>query len=72
KLNVTELTSTPNSLLSQDEFGPEALAVNYCYEQRLLLRVIKADGSVIPINYENATEIQDINYCSVTPLAKHP
>ncbi|CAG8803348.1 8058_t:CDS:2, partial [Gigaspora margarita] len=43
--------------------------VNYqprytCYEQRLLLRVIKADGSVIPINYENATEIQDINYCT--------
>ncbi|KAF0401376.1 hypothetical protein F8M41_009473 [Gigaspora margarita] len=45
---------------------------NYCYEQRLLLRVIKADGSVIQINYENVTEIQDINYCSVTSLAKYP
>ncbi|KAF0456452.1 hypothetical protein F8M41_001350 [Gigaspora margarita] len=45
---------------------------NYCYEQRLLLRVIKADGSVIPMNYENATEIQDINYCAVTTLAKNP
>ncbi|RIB05357.1 hypothetical protein C2G38_600937 [Gigaspora rosea] len=45
---------------------------NYCYEQRLLLRVIKADGSVIQINYENATEIQDINYCAVTTLAKNP
>ncbi|KAF0533981.1 hypothetical protein F8M41_010289 [Gigaspora margarita] len=44
---------------------------NYCYEQRLLLRVIKADGSVIQINYDNATEIQDINYCSVTPFAKN-
>ncbi|KAF0533976.1 hypothetical protein F8M41_010284 [Gigaspora margarita] len=53
--------------------------VNYqprytCYEQRLLLRVIKADGSVIPINYENATEIQDLNYCSVPkyPLNFYP
>ncbi|RIB27424.1 hypothetical protein C2G38_1777526 [Gigaspora rosea] len=45
---------------------------NYCYEQRLLLRVIKADGSVLQINYENATEIQDINYCAVTILAKSP
>ncbi|RIA99799.1 hypothetical protein C2G38_1571877, partial [Gigaspora rosea] len=45
---------------------------NYCYEQRLLLRVIQADGSVIEINYENATEIQDINYCAVTTLAKNP
>ncbi|CAG8818566.1 25518_t:CDS:2, partial [Gigaspora rosea] len=38
---------------------------NYCYEQRLLLRVIQKNGSVIPINYENATEIQDINYCYI-------
>ncbi|KAF0533977.1 hypothetical protein F8M41_010285 [Gigaspora margarita] len=45
---------------------------NYCYERRLLLRVIKADGSVIPINYEDATEIQDINYCAVSPLHKNP
>ncbi|RIB08393.1 hypothetical protein C2G38_2211768 [Gigaspora rosea] len=34
QLNVTELTSTPNSLLSQDEFGPEAFA-NYDLEAKL-------------------------------------
>ncbi|KAF0533983.1 hypothetical protein F8M41_010291 [Gigaspora margarita] len=45
---------------------------NYCYERRLLLRVIKPDGSVIKINYEDATEIQDINYCYITPFAKNP
>ncbi|KAF0456453.1 hypothetical protein F8M41_001351 [Gigaspora margarita] len=45
---------------------------NYCYEQRLLLRVIKADGSVIQINYENATEIPDINYCDLGSSAKKP
>ncbi|RIB29137.1 hypothetical protein C2G38_2156081 [Gigaspora rosea] len=28
QVNVTELNSTPNSLFSQDEFGPEALASN--------------------------------------------
>ncbi|CAG8786665.1 24518_t:CDS:2, partial [Gigaspora margarita] len=39
-------------------------SMNYCYERRLLLRVIKPDGSVIEINYEDATEIQDINYCT--------
>ncbi|CAG8563550.1 9013_t:CDS:2 [Dentiscutata heterogama] len=45
---------------------------NYCYEQRLLLRVIQANGSVIEINYVNATEIQDINYCMVASGQKNP
>ncbi|KAF0467437.1 hypothetical protein F8M41_026000 [Gigaspora margarita] len=50
---------------------------NACYEQRLLLRVIQANGSVIKINYENTTEIQDINYCDnynsgKTPLGIYP
>ncbi|CAG8539449.1 11432_t:CDS:2, partial [Dentiscutata heterogama] len=45
---------------------------NYCYEQRLLLRVIQANGSVIEINYINATEIQDINYCMVESGLKNP
>ncbi|RIB05362.1 hypothetical protein C2G38_601110 [Gigaspora rosea] len=45
---------------------------NYCYEQRLLLRVIQKNGSVIPINYENATEIQDINYCYISSAHKNP
>ncbi|CAG8780777.1 14270_t:CDS:2, partial [Gigaspora margarita] len=38
---------------------------SYCYEQRLLLRVIQINGRVIELNYEDATEIQDINYCAV-------
>ncbi|CAG8814565.1 24036_t:CDS:2, partial [Gigaspora margarita] len=38
---------------------------NSCYEQRLLLRVIQGNGNVIEINYEDATEIQDINYCYI-------
>ncbi|CAG8806478.1 7793_t:CDS:2, partial [Gigaspora margarita] len=37
--------------------------VNYCFEQRLLLRVIQANGSVTEIKFDNAKEIQDINYC---------
>ncbi|CAG8547566.1 13901_t:CDS:2 [Dentiscutata erythropus] len=45
---------------------------NYCYEQRLLLRVIQANGSVIEINYVNSTEIQDINYCFVASNIKDP
>ncbi|CAG8735110.1 42129_t:CDS:2 [Gigaspora margarita] len=45
---------------------------NYCYEQRLLIRVIQKNGSVIPINYENPNEIQDINYCYITSLSKNP
>ncbi|CAG8730779.1 14285_t:CDS:10, partial [Dentiscutata erythropus] len=36
-----------------------------CFERRLLLRVIQANGSIIEINYEDPTEIQDINYCWV-------
>ncbi|CAG8486411.1 17279_t:CDS:10 [Dentiscutata heterogama] len=36
-----------------------------CFERRLLLRVIQANGSIIEINYDNLTEIQDINYCWV-------
>ncbi|CAG8816556.1 2050_t:CDS:2, partial [Gigaspora margarita] len=40
------------------------VANNFCYEQRLLLRVIQSNGSVSEINYENANEIQDINYCT--------
>ncbi|CAG8633315.1 13284_t:CDS:2 [Gigaspora margarita] len=39
--------------------------MNYCYEQRLLLRVIQSNRSVSEINYANATEIQDINYCNI-------
>ncbi|KAF0456451.1 hypothetical protein F8M41_001349 [Gigaspora margarita] len=46
--------------------------MNYCYEQRLLLRVIKADGSVSEINYANATEIQDINYCNIGSDQRNP
>ncbi|KAF0548438.1 hypothetical protein F8M41_025946 [Gigaspora margarita] len=48
---------------------------SYCYEQRLLLRVIQTNGRVIEINYEDATEIQDINYCAVrskNPLNIYP
>ncbi|CAG8468936.1 13183_t:CDS:2 [Dentiscutata erythropus] len=47
---------------------------SYCFEQRLLLRVIQANGSVIEINY-NATEIQDIqdiNYCYVVNDSNFP
>ncbi|CAG8618426.1 15534_t:CDS:2 [Gigaspora margarita] len=47
-------------------------SMNYCYERRLLLRVIKPDGSIIEINYENATEIQDINYCYISYKNKNP
>ncbi|CAG8511212.1 25680_t:CDS:10 [Gigaspora margarita] len=66
QLNVTELISTPNSLLSQDEFGPEALVV--------YVITINVRWKCYPKNYENATEIQDINYCSVTlyPLNFYP
>ncbi|CAG8682908.1 2983_t:CDS:2, partial [Dentiscutata heterogama] len=45
---------------------------NYCYEPRVLLRVIQANGSVIEINYDNSTEIQYINYCTVTNGASGP
>ncbi|CAG8627461.1 33263_t:CDS:2 [Racocetra persica] len=45
--------------------------INRCFEQRLLLRVIQANGSVIPINFDNIAEIQDINYCIVNG-AKNP
>ncbi|CAG8547548.1 13900_t:CDS:2 [Dentiscutata erythropus] len=48
---------------------------NYCYEQRLLLRVIQANGSVIEINFDNIEEIQDINYCYVnakSPISIYP
>ncbi|CAG8438616.1 7852_t:CDS:2 [Scutellospora calospora] len=36
---------------------------NTCFEQRLLLRVLQGNGSVIEINYTNTSEIQDINFC---------
>ncbi|RIB27432.1 hypothetical protein C2G38_1778044 [Gigaspora rosea] len=45
---------------------------NYCYEQRLLLRVIQSNGSVNEINYENAAEIQDINYCYIGNSSHNP
>ncbi|CAG8793737.1 15374_t:CDS:2, partial [Racocetra persica] len=34
-----------------------------CYEQRLLIRVIQANGNVIEINPDNFENIQYINYC---------
>ncbi|CAG8466406.1 24070_t:CDS:10 [Cetraspora pellucida] len=45
-----------------------------CYEQRLLIRVIQANGSVIEINTTNFEKIQDINYCfkSRNPLHLYP
>ncbi|CAG8751991.1 26252_t:CDS:1, partial [Racocetra persica] len=46
-----------------------------CLEQRLLLRVIQEDGSVIPINFDNIEEIQDINFCYVygkNPIQIYP
>ncbi|CAG8844837.1 17456_t:CDS:2, partial [Gigaspora margarita] len=44
------------------------ITMNYCYEQRLLLRVIQSNRNVNEINYENASEIQDINYFNnITP-----
>ncbi|CAG8577092.1 2470_t:CDS:2 [Cetraspora pellucida] len=50
--------------------------INRCFEQRLLLRVILANGSVIPINLDNIEEIQDINYCYVSgienPISIYP
>ncbi|CAG8544380.1 10073_t:CDS:2 [Dentiscutata erythropus] len=49
---------------------------NYCYEQRLLLRVIQNNGSVIEIKYNDTDdEIQDINYCIVNgynPIKIYP
>ncbi|RIB17096.1 hypothetical protein C2G38_1460662 [Gigaspora rosea] len=45
---------------------------NYCFEQRLLLRVIQANGTVIEINFDNIKEIQDINYCYVNTNTKNP
>ncbi|RIB17597.1 hypothetical protein C2G38_2246287 [Gigaspora rosea] len=36
-----------------------------CFEQKLMLRVIQTNGSVIPINLDIIEEIQDINYCLV-------
>ncbi|CAG8598003.1 17806_t:CDS:2 [Gigaspora margarita] len=36
---------------------------NLCLEQRLLLRVLQGNGSVIEINFNNTEEIQDINFC---------
>ncbi|KAF0522641.1 hypothetical protein F8M41_015476 [Gigaspora margarita] len=49
--------------------------VNYCFEQRLLIRVIQANGSVTEINFDNAKEIQHINYCYVygtSPIYIYP
>ncbi|CAG8460333.1 19691_t:CDS:2 [Gigaspora margarita] len=47
-----------------------------CFERRLLIRVIQANGTIIEINFENIEEIQDINYCLVyvvnNPLPKQP
>ncbi|CAG8750654.1 22172_t:CDS:2, partial [Gigaspora margarita] len=41
-----------------------------CFEQKLILRVIQTNGSVISINVDDIEEIQDINYCLVN--AKSP
>ncbi|CAG8689277.1 16193_t:CDS:2, partial [Gigaspora margarita] len=44
-----------------------------CFERRLLLRVIQANGTIIEINFDNIEEIQDINYCLVyNPIPKQP
>ncbi|CAG8761994.1 14722_t:CDS:10, partial [Gigaspora margarita] len=46
-----------------------------CLEQKLMLRVIQINGSVIPINYDDIGEIQDINYCLVndkSPINIYP
>ncbi|RIB06513.1 hypothetical protein C2G38_510494 [Gigaspora rosea] len=46
-----------------------------CFERRLLLRVIQANGTIIEINFDHIEEIQDINYCYVYPdptIAKQP
>lgn len=47
-----------------------------CFERRLLIRVIQANGTIIEINFENIEEIQDINYCYVyvvnDPIPKQP
>ncbi|CAG8453148.1 15026_t:CDS:10 [Dentiscutata erythropus] len=45
---------------------------SFVFDVRLLLRVIQANESVIEINYVNATEIQDINYCMVESGLKDP
>jgi hypothetical protein len=51
------------------------IGTNTCFEQRLLLRVLQGNGSVIEINYTNTNEIQDINFCYVggkNPLNFYP
>ncbi|CAG8509054.1 4564_t:CDS:2 [Cetraspora pellucida] len=47
------------------------VGINRCFERRLLLRIIHENGSVIPINFDNIEEIQDINYCYVN-AGKNP
>ncbi|CAG8541180.1 17204_t:CDS:10 [Cetraspora pellucida] len=47
------------------------VGINRCFERRLLLRIIHENRSVIPINFDNIEEIQDINYCYVNAV-KNP
>ncbi|CAG8498045.1 2410_t:CDS:2, partial [Scutellospora calospora] len=75
------LTKTPPHILAirhyQDNAGTAVVRVGrvnysngtkYCYEQRLLLRVLQANGNVFEINYYNTSEIQDINFCNVATI----
>ncbi|CAG8631472.1 2178_t:CDS:2, partial [Gigaspora rosea] len=85
--NQSNLTGNPPRILHFDHYNDNSgtavariarvnyydyATKNYCYEQRLLLRVIQKNGSVIEINYEDATEIQDINYCYISSAVKNP
>ncbi|KAF0558075.1 hypothetical protein F8M41_010604 [Gigaspora margarita] len=48
---------------------------SYCFEQRLLLRIIQTNGNVTEIKYNDTNEIQDINYCLVSgknPISIYP
>ncbi|CAG8464467.1 9392_t:CDS:2, partial [Dentiscutata heterogama] len=46
-----------------------------CLEQKLMLRIIQTNGSVIPLELDYIDEIQDINYCYVnakSPISIYP
>ncbi|CAG8812658.1 18156_t:CDS:2, partial [Gigaspora rosea] len=70
ELTYTETSSQPNLT------GQQPLILNIRHYQdsadTAVIRISRANGTVIEINFDNIKEIQDINYCYVNTNTKNP